>query len=454
VLGFLCVTGESLMAGPKPIIVLASPGHIDSFREMLPRGRSRCIPFEPRSELPQRTRDAVAELLFHAPAPLQTPGNRADASVALAAKRVAADCPHSFTSGRRRRHLLDRQVRFVSDIAHDLRTPLTAICEFAHLMGAGVVGEMNAEQRRYVSIIERRCDEAARMVYDLLDGARLQSGRIHPHRQSIDIGDVFRDVEESMEPAIRHSEVRLRAVVAEGLPRVFADRDMIARIVANLVSNAIKFSPPQGMVSLSADKQSVSMARVSVVDSGSGISPEDLRRIFRRFEQGSNSACRGAGLGLSIVRELVRLHGGRITVESAPGKGSRFQFTLPLYLPVAILRGYLARLSKMRNAAATAWSVSCPDPAKYDPIHRLISATVRARDLVLPADNRCHILLVTQARRPERLIARLERQLAAYNSAVPVIGRLELGGLKMWLERLPGEPYPRDVHIDLPQLAG
>ncbi len=450
VLGFLNVAGQNLLHGTKPLIVLASPGHCASFSSMLPPDRARCIAVENDLQLFERIRLVAQGLLEPAVA---QPRVQVAKMGCMAAKRIAADPGHPPRSNRFARKALDRQVQFVSDIAHDLRTPLTAIYEFAHLMRSGISGEINDQQRRYVNIIERRCDEASRMLYDLLDGARLQSGRIHTHRQSIELRDVFADVEECLEPALRHSGIKLSVEVPEGLPRVFADRDMLARIVANLVSNAIKFSSPQSSVVTRAERHSVPLARVSVIDSGSGISPEDLRRIFHRFEQGANRAVHGVGLGLAIVRELVKLHDGRITVQSSVGKGSQFDFTIPFFLPTAIVRRYFAQLVKTQEAASI-WGFTCADLAKYDAIHRLITSSVRARDLVLPADDQRRILLVTHSRNAERLLERLRHQIASYGAMVPTVCRLTQDDLKDWLGSPQIQHRPFGPPSSPTQLAG
>jgi signal transduction histidine kinase len=454
VLSFLTVGGENLLRGSKPIVVIASRGHCASFSAMLPAGRGRCVALEPSPEFFQLVRDAVEALLGQACG--QSPGTRADSfqPPSLPAKRVTADSPHEHRADRFTRKAIDRQVQFVSDIAHDLRTPLTAIGEFAHLMRTGNTGEMNDQQRRYVGIIERRCDEATRMVYDLLDGAKLQSGRMHPHRQAVELRDVLADVRESLAPAFRQSGVELVSEMPDGLPCVFADRDMLGRIVANLVSNAVKFSPPQATVTIRAERQSVSTGRISVIDSGAGISSEDLRRIFRRFERGSNHTPNGVGLGLAIVRELVRLHGGRVSVESTLGKGSQFHFTIPLHLPAAIIRRFFAQLGDLRCRIVTSWEFDCPESAKYDAIHRLITSTVRSRDLVLPDDGRRCILLVTHSKNPERLLDDLRHQIAIRGGTVPSITRLETAEAKMWHRRSSAQPRPRRESGDSAQMAG
>jgi signal transduction histidine kinase len=350
--------------------------------------------------------------------------------VAVAAtKQVSIDQAHRPHAARTARRALHRQDRLVSNIAHDLRTPLTAIYEFARLMTSGLGGEINEKQRRYVGIIERRCQEAARMLDDLLDGAKLQSGRIHPHRQAVSLGDILADVNETLEPVVQHSGVHFSMDVADDLPRVFADRDMLGRILGNLISNALKFSPPDGAVTVRAERQSVSLARISVIDTGDGIAPEELRRIFRPFEQGPNRARNGVGLGLSIVRELVRLHGGRVTAESTPGKGSRFHFTLPLFIPAAIVRRYLTTLTKRNAPSITAWSFTCPQPERYDAIHRLISCSVPAADLVLPDDANRRIVLFTQHEGPDLLVGQLVQHIRSLSASVPTVHRLGSVGL-------------------------
>lgn len=454
VLSFLSVGGENLLRGSKPILVIASRGHCASFNAMLPAGRGRSVALEPGLEFFQQVREAAAELLGEISG--QSPAAHTDAPppTSLPAKRVTADSPHEHRSDRFTRKTIDRQVQFVSDIAHDLRTPLTAIGEFAHLMRTGITGEMNDQQRRYVGIIERRCDEATRMVYDLLDGAKIQSGRMHPHRQAVELHDVLADVQESLEPVFRQSGIKVASELLDGLPRVFADRDMLGRIVANLVSNAIKFSPPQATVIIRAERQSVSMARVSVIDSGAGISSDDLRRIFRRFERGTNHIQEGVGLGLAIVRELVRLHGGRVSVESTLGKGSQFHFTIPLHVPAAIIRRFFSQLADTQLRMVTSWEFACSEPTKFDAIHRLITSTVRSGDLVLPEDGRRRVLLVTHSKNPDRLLDGLRQQIAAHGGSVPAITRLGTEQAKHWHRRSSGQPRPHGESGDATQLAG
>jgi signal transduction histidine kinase len=423
VLAVLPVGGRTLLAAGVPLVVLASAGHIASFTATLPVGSAACVAIEPGTEFGSRLRDAAERLMT---------SRSVAADLQIGPKQVAFDAGHDHRQSPASRRIVDRQIRLLGDIAHDLRTPLAAIMEFAHLMDVGLAGDMTDQQRRYVGIIERRCGDAARLVDNLLDGAKLQSGRVHPHREAVDLADVLRSVQETLEPALKNSGVRLDVELPDDLPRVFADHDMLGRIMGNLASNAIKFSPDNGRVRIHVHRHSVSTAAVSVIDSGAGISARDLRRIFRRFSQGSN-AHHGVGLGLAIVRRLVRLHGGQVTVESAPGKGSCFRFTLPLFLPSAIIRRHLSRVVDSPNVPVSRWAFTGSDTARLSALHRLITATVRSRDLVLRCDER-RILLVTQSRTPQQLVQTIVQQFASRGGAAPSVQQLSPAELKRWLD--------------------
>jgi signal transduction histidine kinase len=446
VLRLLQVNASSLLSGVLPLLILAAPGHCAGFAAMLPSGRGACLPFQHDAQFLRRVEMAARELIDR-----QAAEPPAVEPAGLPSKRVVADPAHSRRPNRLGK-AMPRPDRLISDIAHDLRTPLAAIGEFAALMESGMAGATTEQQQRYLGAIERRCQEAARMIDNLLDGAKLHSGRIHPHREPLELAAVLAEMRESLAPALRHSGVRMQIDVPDSLPRLFADRDMLGRVVANLVSNAIKFSPPQGVITLCADRHSVATARVSVIDCGDGIAPQDMRRIFRRFEQGSNRVAGGVGLGLSIVRQLVRLHGGRVTAESTPGKGSRFNFTVPLFLPAALLRRHLADAAK-QAAAPTVWLFDCPARERYSAIHRLITATVRARDLVLPEADGRRIVLITAARDPQRLVDRIRQQVQMHRVTGTYVQRLTTDELTRMLDGTPVWPAQR-THAQAPPLAG
>lgn len=335
-------------------------------------------------------------------------------------------------SGRRVLRAQRQHERLVSEIAHDVRSPLMAIREYAQMLGRETAGPLGPEQRRYVDVIDRRAREIARMVDNLLDGVRLQAGHLHPHRAPIALGAVAADLQEALGPSFRQNQVELRRALPDDLPPVFGDEDMVGRILSNLLTNALKFTKPGGVVETAAERLSMSEIRVTVSDTGTGISPGDLRRIFRRFKRGARPDGDGVGLGLAIVRQFVRLHGGRVSAESVPGRGSRFHFTLPIFLPAAIMRNYL------RNAAPemAALGIACPPEVKFDAMHRYVTSTAAARDLVLPLEAARRILWIVPGRR-ERTIQRLESDLRSVAAGIPPFLRLEAAQIGPWIEGHP-----------------
>ncbi len=426
VLRVLPVASRTLLEQPVPLVVLASRGHCESFATMLAPHRAICLEHGWGAHFLEALRRVADE---------HSNGTAfAVVSAAAAARgKPALGVIHTGHTGRRESRDAAAQDRMLGDLAHDLRTPLMAIHDFARLITDGVAGPTTEQQRRYVDIIGRRCREASRMVDNLLDAAKIRSGRIHPHREPVDLAAVLADVRESLDPSIRHKGVRFAVECPTELPAVFADQDMVARALANLVSNALKFTPDGGSVVVRCERDSVSMARVSVIDTGTGISSDEMRRIFRRFEQGANRVASGVGLGLSIVRQLVKLQGGRVTAESTPGRGSRFQFTLPLFLPLAIVRRHLCGRSGSAAPHRTFWGFTCPESARLDAIHRLITATAPACDLVMPCPGTRRILLITRAAEPERLVGRLMRQISARSPLRPALTRLSAEAMKRWL---------------------
>ena len=222
-------------------------------------------------------------------------------------------------------HLKDA---FVSQVSHELRTPLQPIVGFAELLADR--SESPDEVKRYAEIIQRQAGTLQRLVDDLLDLARFESGRYQLERQPIDLrGLLDARVRELSATSARHN---VRLETDDDVPLVDADAGRVEQIVNNLVGNAIRYSPDGGSVVVRL-RRTGSMARVEVSDQGIGIPADRQARIFEKFYRVDNETTRhvsGTGLGLSICRELVEAHGGEISVDSAPGRGSTFAFTLPL----------------------------------------------------------------------------------------------------------------------------
>lgn len=232
---------------------------------------------------------------------------------------------------------LNRSAReTVEDVAHEFRTPLTVIKDLAGLLGDGVVGALDGQQQELIEVILRRADDLAAMVDDMLDTSRLESG---PLRVAVERCDLEGIVERHLSTLLGRATaagVHMSVDLPGGLPHAMCDPEKIGRVILNLAINAIKFTGEGGRVRLWASHEpGAGMVTVGVSDDGPGIAPEQLQQIFCRFQQGEQArgGAKGFGLGLSIASALVRLNGGTIGVESAPGAGSVFTFTIPAASP-------------------------------------------------------------------------------------------------------------------------
>jgi PAS domain S-box-containing protein len=228
---------------------------------------------------------------------------------------------------------LDRmKSEFVSQVSHELRTPLTAIKGFTSMLLDGDAGEVNEEQEEYLQIVSQNVDRLVTLINDLLDIARIESGRIKLKLEPIDLGEIVALVAATLRPLVEAKEQTLTVAVVDGLPSARGDHDRIVQVLTNLVSNAHKYTPAGGAIRVDVTRDG-EMAQVAVKDNGFGISEDDIPRLFTRFFRVDSSLTReigGTGLGLSIVKSIVELHGGTVSVQSAVGSGSTFSFTVPL----------------------------------------------------------------------------------------------------------------------------
>jgi len=233
---------------------------------------------------------------------------------------------------------LDRmKTEFVSQVSHELRTPLTAIKGFTELVLDGDAGDINEEQNEYLGIVKSNVDRLMALINDLLDIARIESGRVQLKVEQVDLADLIKLVGQSMRPLVQGKDQTLSTEIEPNLPTVMADRDRVVQVITNLVSNAHKYTQAGGSILVRAHTVD-NMVKIDVKDNGMGIPADDVPKLFSRFFRVDSSLTReigGTGLGLSIVKSIVELHGGAIMVESVQGEGSTFGFTLPL-APVSV----------------------------------------------------------------------------------------------------------------------
>ena len=230
------------------------------------------------------------------------------------------------------RELSAMKEEFLALTTHDLRSPLTVISGVINFFTSGRLGDLTPEQKNMVSMMERNTQNLIELVNDLLDASKLESGTMRLDLSSIELTGLVGELREQMLPIAREKEITLAESLPAELPRLRADRAKLRRVIVNLLSNALKFTPRGGRVEVTAAPEG-GMVRVAVSDTGVGIPPEDLARLFDKYEQARSRATRsekGTGLGLYITRQLVELHGGQISVRSEVGKGSAFSFTIPI----------------------------------------------------------------------------------------------------------------------------
>jgi two-component system, NarL family, sensor histidine kinase BarA len=225
---------------------------------------------------------------------------------------------------------------FLATVSHELRTPLNSILGFSDLLGD--VKQLDEKQRRYAGNIERSGRQLLDMINHMLDLAKIESGRMEVRPSEFDIGAVVQTQCDLARPLSERKHIALDCEIAPGMPPVVQDRGKIEQILNNLLSNAVKFTPDGGRIHVTARRDRRGDLRIIVADTGVGISESEQVMVFEKFRQGASATTggnamtrefSGSGLGLSIVRELCRLLGGDVTLESELGRGSEFTVILP-----------------------------------------------------------------------------------------------------------------------------
>ena len=225
--------------------------------------------------------------------------------------------------------------QFVSSVSHELRTPLTSIVGYQELLLDGEAGELSEDQEHFLGIIGRNCDRLTRLVDDILFVARVDAGRLSLDLQDIDIVDVVTKTVESARPVAARKDLTLKLDAETDRLELHADPVRIGELLDNLMSNAIKYTPEGGVVTVVVARDHGTV-HLEVKDTGVGIPPDEVQKLFERFFRASTSSvASGTGLGLSITKSIVEAHRGKIWVESTLGEGTTFLVDLPLEAPPA-----------------------------------------------------------------------------------------------------------------------
>ena len=223
--------------------------------------------------------------------------------------------------------------QFLAHVSHELRTPLTSIKGFVDNMLEGLAGALSEKQAQYLTRIKANGSRLARMITDLLDRSRIEAGKLALSLEEIALLPMVSDVIEQIRPIALAKHQRLQLQCDDTDLTVWADIDRLSQIVTNLLDNAIKYTQDGGSVTVRVTREAAHFAKVTVMDNGPGIPCDALPKLFDPFFRAGHyqrSRIKGLGLGLSIAKELVELHGGLISVHSDEGKGAEFRFTIPI----------------------------------------------------------------------------------------------------------------------------
>ena len=221
---------------------------------------------------------------------------------------------------------------FVSIVSHELRTPLTSIRGSIQLVLGEPGSVPDPEHRGLLQIALNNCERLVRIINDILDISKIESGTVVLRKRPVHVADLTRQSIDVVSGAARHANVRVEARVPDGLRPVMVDPDRVVQAIVNLLSNAVKFAPAGSTVTVAA-MSGDQFVTISVSDQGEGIAPENMNRLFKKFQQVDSSSSRrkgGTGLGLAITKALIEQHGGRVYVDSELNKGTRFSLTLPV----------------------------------------------------------------------------------------------------------------------------
>jgi signal transduction histidine kinase len=227
---------------------------------------------------------------------------------------------------------------FIDFVAHELRQPMTAVQGYAKMLTMGIGGELTKTQNEFVQVITSNVERMGKLVNDLLEVSRLEAGRTSLQLALVQLDEVIQETIANARTEIDARQHTLTVTIAQDLPKVIGDSDRLGQILTNLVSNAYMYTPDGGSIRISvnspeADEPPADYLLVSVEDTGIGMSAQDLAKLEEKFFRGDHELVRsqpGSGLGVFITHKLVALHGGELRVESEPGRGSAFRFTVPI----------------------------------------------------------------------------------------------------------------------------
>jgi len=298
------------------------PAHLAAVRELSPTS-CVAVPLIARGR-------TLGALLFAVTAQSGRRYGRRDLDLACEVGRRAATAIDHAVLYRAAERAAAARDELMAVVAHDLKNPLNIVkLSLLRLLDAFPDGAEHAKEREGLGMVLRAADRMERLIHDVLELSSADAGQLRIRPVPTPAQELVIEAVDAHRTLAAAQRIRLEASRDGDLPRVTADRDRIAQVFSNLVGNALKFTPAGGQVTLAASRTDGSVCFV-VQDTGPGIAPEDRPHLFDRFSHAARKARSGTGLGLSIAKAIVEGHGGTIGVDSVPGRGSRFHFSLPV----------------------------------------------------------------------------------------------------------------------------
>jgi signal transduction histidine kinase len=327
---------------------------------------------------------------------------------------------------------LELKDQFISHVSHELRSPLTPIHQFVTILLDEIGGPLTADQREYLNIVHRNAGQLRQMIGDLLEVTRARTGKLKVDRRRVRVDTIVQEVVNSSAVTARAAQLELSAAIDGALPDVIGDVVRVRQILANLVDNAMKFTPAGGSVTVRAAQlpEDPGAVCITVRDTGCGLSPDDCDRVFEHLYQVNDTSERsrnGLGMGLYIAKQLVRAMGGRIWVDSEFGAGSAFSFTLPVFSLQPLLTPLLTSENLQRETFALIRvemisTTGDQAAARAVPVAtaalEAVSASIHpSMDVILPQscssqpDDALTIVAMTHAAGAAQIVRRLEERL-------------------------------------------
>lgn len=300
-----------------PVIMMADPGDEEFATQAMRQGAYDYVIREKGFE------KGISLVIYNAMNAFHAEKERERLQKEIAAKKTELEA-----ANRKLKELDKIKSAFVANVAHEFRTPLTIIKGNVDLVIKGGLGNVTPEQKEMLDGAVNVANRLSRLVNDLLDISKIESGKMQLKREKVNINRIIEQTLSEFNKLITDKKQSINKDIAKNMPDITADMDKITQVFVNLLSNAVKYSPDNGSVSI----KSVNLEKeimVEVSDTGEGISPEDLDKVFDKFTRVTAEKKEGTGLGLPIAKDIVALHNGRMWVKSELGKGSQFCFTLP-----------------------------------------------------------------------------------------------------------------------------